>query len=152
MDKKVWITAEGCQQLQARLNELRTRRPTYVEDLQDVSGEADWRESAQVTLMVHELAQVDAEIHKLEEILAYGEIAEPQKADAVVDVGETVVLQIDGDVETYTIVSPAESAPELGRISYESPLGHSLLKRKVGDDETIKVPAGLLHYRILALR
>jgi transcription elongation factor GreA len=105
-----------------------------------------------VTLTQHELAQVDAEIHKLTELLAHGEVVEPQKTDTVVDIGETVVLQMDGDVETYTIVSPAESAPDLGRISYESPLGHSLLNHKVGDDIAVTVPAGLLRYRIVAVR
>jgi transcription elongation factor GreA len=153
VDKTVWMTAEGYQQLQARLAELRTiKRPALVKELQDVSSEADWRESAQVTLVQHELGQVDAEIYKLADLLAHGEVVEPQKSNAVVDIGETVVLQSDGEVETYTIVSPAESAPDLGRISYESPVGHALLKHRVGDDVAVTAPAGLLHYRIVAMR
>jgi transcription elongation factor GreA len=84
--------------------------------------------------------------------LAHGEVVEPQKSNAVVDIGETVVLQSNGDVETYTIVSPAESAPDLGRISYESPVGYALLKHRVGDDVAVTAPAGLLHYRIVAVR
>lgn len=153
IDKIVWMTAEGFQRLQARLLELRTvKRPAIVSNLQEVSTEADWRESGQLSLMQHELTQIDAEIRRLEEMLAQGQVVEPQKNNAVVDIGETVVLQIDGDVETYTIVSPAESAPEVGRISYESPVGHSLLKHKVGDEVDINVPAGRLHYRIIAVR
>jgi transcription elongation factor GreA len=153
IDKTVWMTSEGYQQLQMRLNTLRlVKRPALVKELQDVSSEADWRESGQVTLLQHELARLDAEIYKLEELLAHGEIVEPQKADAIVDIGETVVLQSNGDVETYTIVSPAESAPDEGRISYESPVGHALLKHKVGDDVAVNAPVGLLHYRIVAVR
>jgi len=150
--KKVWMTTEGYQKLQTQLTALRTvRRPLIVKELQDVSGGADWRENSQFTLMQSELVRVDDEINKLDEMLTQCEVVEPHKNDTVVDIGETVALQMDGEVETYTIVSPAEAAPELGRISYESPVGHSLLKHKVGDEINIKVPAGWLHYRIVAV-
>jgi transcription elongation GreA/GreB family factor len=86
VDKTVWMTAEGYQKLQARLTELCTvRRPALVKDLQEVSGEADWRENAQLTLVQNELAQVDAEIRRLEDMLVYGEVVEPQKTNAIVD-------------------------------------------------------------------
>jgi len=149
---KVWMTAEGYQQLQVQLQELSNhKRPTIVRDMQEVSTDADWRENSQLILLQNELAVVDAEIRRIEEMLAHSEVVEPQNTDAIVDIGETVVLQMDGEVETYTIVSPAESAPELGRISYESPVGHSLLKHKVGDEITVTVPIGALHYRIIAV-
>lgn len=153
---KVWMTNEGYAQIQTQLQVLRDqKRPTLVKDMQEVSTDADWRESSQLILLQNELAVVDAEIHRLQEMLTNCAIVEPQTSDAIVDVGETVVLQLDDDtpptVETYTIVSPAESAPDQGRISYESPVGHSLLNHKVGDEVTIAVPAGQLHYRIVAV-
>lgn len=153
---KIWITNEGYAQLQAQLHTLRDqKRQTLVRDMQEVSTEADWRESAQLMLLQNELAVVDAEIRRLQEMLVNCTIVEPQTSDAIVDVGETVVLQLDDQapptVETYTIVSPAEAAPDQGRISYESPVGHSLLKHKVGDEVTVVVPAGQLHYRIVAV-
>lgn len=153
---KVWMTNEGYAQLYAQLQALRDqKRPTLVKDMQEVSTDADWRENSQLILLQNELAVVDAEIRRLQEMLANCAIVEPQNSDAIVDVGETVVLQLDDDapptVETYTIVSPAESAPDQGRISYESPVGHSLLKHKVGDEVTVAVPAGQLHYRIVAV-
>lgn len=157
---KVWLTTEGYQQLQGQLQTLRDRkRPAIVNDMQEVSTDADWRENSQLILLQNELAVVDAEIRRIEEMLEHSEVVEPQSNDAIVDIGETVVLQMDCStsaleipiVETYTIVSPAESAPDLGRISYESPVGHSLLKHKVGDEITVTVPAGTLHYRIVGV-
>lgn len=153
IDKKIWMTAEGHRELQARLDELlNEKRPILVSNFHEASTDADWSESPQVTLTQQELAQIDTEINRLADMLANAEVVEPHKADAIVDIGETVVLQTDGEVETYTIVSPAESAPEQGRISYESPVGHSLLHHKVGDDVDVTVPVGTLHYRILAVR
>lgn len=159
---KVWITIEGFQQLQGQLQMLRDcKRSAIVNDMQEVSTDADWRENSQLILLQNELAVVDAEIRRIEEMLEHSQVVEPQSNDAIVDIGETVVLQMDSDgatpaleipiVETYTIVSPAESAPDLGRISYESPVGHSLLKHKVGDEITVTVPAGTLHYRIIGV-
>jgi transcription elongation factor GreA len=153
MEKKVWMTAEGCQQLQTRLAELQTvKRPALVKNLQEVSGEADWRENAQLIHVQDELGLIDAEIKRLEEMLEHSEVVAPQFNDTIVDIGETVVLQNNSDIETYTIVSPAESAPDAGRISYESPVGHALLHHKVGEDVDVVVPDGLLHYRIMAVQ
>lgn len=153
---KVWMTNEGYAQLQSQWHALcDEKRPALVKDMQEVSTDADWRENSQLILLQNELAVVDAEIRRLQEMLTNCTIVEPQTNDAIVDVGETVVLQLDDDaapsVETYTIVSPAESAPDQGRISYESPVGHSLLNHKVGDEVTVAVPAGQLHYRIVAI-
>ncbi|MEZ4674757.1 MAG: GreA/GreB family elongation factor [Caldilineaceae bacterium] len=151
--KKILITKEGYQKLSKQLEELQTvKRPAALHNLQDVSNSADWRDNAQLIQMQNNLGIIDAEIHRLEKILEEGEIVAPQSNDAVVDIGETVVLQCDGDMETYTIVSPAESDPDHGYISYESPLGHALLKQKVGDEVDVQVPAGLLHYRIVAVQ
>lgn len=152
-EKRIMITKEGYQKLSKQLEELRAvKRPAALRNLQDVSNSADWRDNAQMIQMQNNLGIIDAEIHRLEKILEMGEIVEPHNNDAIVDVGETVVLQTDGDVESYTIVSPAESDPDKGLISYESPLGHALLKQKVGDEVDVNVPAGLLHYRIVAVQ
>ncbi len=148
----VWITAEGYQKLQAQLAALRTvKRPALVKDLQEMSSEADWRENSQLILLQNELALLDGEIARLSEVLAHSLIITPQSHDAVVDIGETVVLQMNGDVATYTIVSPSEAAPDAGRISYESPVGHALLQHKVGDEVAVAIPDGLLRCRIVAV-
>lgn len=154
---KMWMTADGYQKLQSTLVELRTiKRPATLKNLQDVSGSADWRENSQLILFQNELALIDAEIRQVEEMLKNSEVVEPRSPDTIpdtiVDVGETVVVQTNGDVETYTIVSPTESAPDEGRISYESPLGKALLKHQIGDDVDVDAPVGTIHYRIVALR
>lgn len=153
---KVWMTNEGYEHLQRQLYELlTTKRPAIARDMQEVGTDADWRENSQLILLQNELALVDAEIRHLQEMLTNSAVVEGQNNDAIVDIGETVVLQMADDdpptVETYTIVSPTESAPDAGRISYESPVGHALLNHKVGDEVTVAAPAGSLHYRIVGV-
>ena len=48
--------------------------------------------------------------------------------------GATVdVEDEDGKKKTYQIVGPDEANPTEGRVSFQSPLGRALLKKKVGD-------------------
>jgi transcription elongation factor GreA len=151
-EKKLWLTPEGHEKLEAELEELRTvKRPATLKTLQEVRGGGDWRGDSQSILLQNELARIDAEIARLEELLEEGEIVEAHNDDKVVDIGETVVVQIDDETERYTIVGPAESDPDAGRISYESPLGRAFLKHRVGDELDVEVPAGSLHYRIVAV-
>ena len=49
----------------------------------------------------------------------------------------------------YLLVSPEESDFEANKISVTSPIGKALLGRAKGDTVEIKVPAGILNYRIL---
>jgi transcription elongation factor GreA len=48
-----------------------------------------------------------------------------------------------GAVEEFQIVDPHDVAPQLGRISSESPLGRALLGRRVGDTVHVRTPGGL---------
>ena len=46
----------------------------------------------------------------------------------------------------------AEADPTQGKISNESPLGKALLGRRVGDSVQVSAPAGLLTFRIAAIK
>ena len=48
----------------------------------------------------------------------------------------------------YKIVGSAEAAPLEGKISLESPVGRSLMNRRVGDEVDIKTPAGVISLKI----
>jgi len=49
------------------------------------------------------------------------------------------------------LVSKEEADYDAGKISLESPVGKALLQHKVDDIVEIKVPAGLLKYKILRI-
>ena len=58
----------------------------------------------------------------------------------------------DGSIQTYRIVGPDEIDPKKGWISMDSPVGKSLLSRKVGDELTIRRPKGEITYEIVEVR
>ena len=51
----------------------------------------------------------------------------------------------------YLLVSPEEADFDKNKISVTSPIGKALMGKKSGDLVKIKVPAGFLEYKILAI-
>ncbi|MFO7178683.1 MAG: GreA/GreB family elongation factor, partial [Pseudomonadota bacterium] len=66
--------------------------------------------------------------------------------------GATVVVRDENGKESrYTIVGSDEVDPGSGKISFESPVGRSLMKRKVGDVIVVRRPAGEIEMEILSI-
>ena len=71
-----------------------------------------------------------------------------------VQVGSTVILN---DVEfaekiEYKIVGTQEADVNENKISYESPLGVSLMGKSVGDVISVNAPMGVISYELLEIR
>jgi transcription elongation factor GreA len=62
------------------------------------------------------------------------------------------LMNLEDDEEAeYIIVGSAEAEPAEHKISYESPVGKALLNKRVGDEVEIKVPAGVVRYRVVSM-
>jgi transcription elongation factor GreA len=66
---------------------------------------------------------------------------DPSNHDKAV-IGARVEVEVEGDKETYQLVSTAESDPKSGHLSVESPLGKALLGSKVGENVVVETPDG----------
>jgi len=62
-----------------------------------------------------------------------------------------VVVDEDGLEKAYTLVGPDESEPESGLVSYQSPIGKALMKRKIGDVVLVRRPAGEIELEITSI-
>ena len=153
-ERPVYITPKGKADLEAQLEQLRTvDRPNLIERLGDVKSGGDWMENTEQILFEDELAFLDRRIQDLEDMLADAELIKPDLDYNTVNIGDTVVIQdADGELETYTIVGVAEADPTAGLISNESPMGHALLKHKVGEEVSVEAPAGESRFRIIAVK
>ncbi|MGI9953240.1 GreA/GreB family elongation factor [Moorellaceae bacterium AZ2] len=73
-----------------------------------------------------------------------------------VTIGSEVEVQDLSDQEQrifkYHIVSPFYDNVNEGTVSYLSPVGKSLLLKKVGDEVEVKAPGGVFRYRIKSIR
>ena len=105
----------------------------------------DLRENAEYDTAKNDQGLMEARIRQLEDILKRAVIMADSPAQGravVVTIGATVTIDLGGEEETYTIVSPVEAKPREGRISNESPVGKALLGHKVGDRFNITMPNG----------
>ncbi len=152
MKDKLYITKDGLNKLKAELSELRdvkvpeiAKRIKLARDLGDIS------ENAEYDAAKHEQAVIEGKIKELEDIIKHSEIVSDSNGNGEVYVGSKVVVHIEGDEEEFHIVGALEANPIEKKISHESPLGASLLGKKVGDKIDVDAPIGKVTYTILKI-
>lgn len=146
-DQAQYLTAQGLQELEARLEYLRSVRRAEVADRlhQALEEGGELVENAEYEDAKNEQAFVEGEIMRLESILSNAQIIEEGKGkkDTVI-LGSKVKVQEKGlkTTEVFHIVGSAEANPREGKISNESPLGRALMGKKNNDKVTVKTPDG----------
>lgn len=151
-----YVTKEGMAKLVAQLKELReVERPAVIERLNAARKHGDLRENGDYKAAKEDLSILDDKIAQLTMLISDSSIIEKNdmKTD-VVSILHTVKVKDhsrDREIE-YTLVSESEADPAEFKISAESPIGKSLLGKKVGDKFPVKIPAGELEFEILEIR
>ncbi|SRR5258708_936213 len=156
MDKKIYLTQEGLEELQAELNTLtKVKRPEVLVRLSEARDMGDLSENAEYVAARDELAFVDGRIDEIEEILKQVEIIkEVSKTSGkqVVVLGSKVTLHVGRKEEQFTVVGEWEADPMEKKISHESPLGKALLGKTSGDKVEVTAPAGKIVYTVVSVK
>jgi transcription elongation factor GreA len=147
------LTAEGFKRLQEELDHLiNVKRPEIARELYEARIDKDFRENAPFDAAKHHQAEVEARIRQLQAVLARAQIIDGSSTTTTgrIALGAKVVLRdMEHDEELeYTLVSPNEANPRLGRISVASPVGKALLDRTEGEQIEVEAPGGTITYRI----
>lgn len=151
--KPVYVTPKGLVDLQEELQELKNvKRADVVERLHEAKEGSDWMDNSEYRLIEDELGFIEGRIQELEDMLAVAKLITPDVDNTTVNLGNTAVIEADGELEEYTIVGIAEASPAEGLISNESPLGRALLNRRVGEEVPVKAPNGTFVVKIVAVR
>jgi transcription elongation factor GreB len=149
------ITPEGYARLQAELQRLWTQdRPAATRDVQAAAAHGDRSENAEYQYGKRRLREIDQRIRVLAGRLEKLQVVDHRgRCDERILFGAWVTLETeDGAERCYRIVGSDESDPARGCISVESPLGSSLLGKRVGDEVTVSRPAGEAVYVVLEVR
>lgn len=153
--KEMILTPEGLARLEEELAVLRTvKRQEIAERIKSAISFGDLSENAEYDEAKKEQAFIEGRIATIERMLKNARLIDEQDYDPErVGMGSKVtLLDMEFNEEiTYTIVSSAEASPRENKISDESPVGRSLLGRKVGDTVDVAVPAGVIRYKIVRL-
>jgi transcription elongation factor GreA len=150
----VYMTKEGYEKLESELEYLvSVRRREVADQIAEAKAEGDISENAGYDEAKNAQAFLEGRIRELENRIRNAQIIEDDVDSPanVVALGRSVVVQEIGEdtKEGYTIVGSVEADPKNGRISNESPMGKSLLGKKVGDKITVKTPNGEIQFKIL---
>ncbi len=146
---KYYLTKERLEELKQELDILKTqKRMEVAEQLKRAKEYGDLSENSEYAEAREELNLVESRIFELEELLREAVIIKKIEGSDKVEIGSRVTVKKDGQIFSYLIVGSNESKPEGGKISNESPIGRSLLGRKVGDSVVVTTPAGQVTYQI----
>ncbi len=150
-----YLTPAGARKLQEELKRLvSVERPKTVQEVSDAAAQGDRSENAEYIYGKKRLREIDRRIRFLSKKLDAAVIV---KADEVrtdeVRFGATVEVEDEEGVKkTYTLVGPDESDPASGYLSFKSPLGRALMKKRVGDVAVVQRPAGEIELEIVSIR
>lgn len=155
-EKEIFLTPDEIKKLEEELEHLKSvKRVEVAERIKVAIGYGDLSENSEYEDAKNEQGFIEGRINTLENILRNARVVHMDDIDTdAVSIGSTVLLkdlEFDEEVE-YTIVGSHGSDPDQNRISYESPVGKALLGKKIGDTIEVQVPAGVIQYKILAIR
>jgi transcription elongation factor GreA len=149
----VYLTRERLVELEHELRELKTNgRKTMAQKIADARSHGDLSENAEYDAAKEEQQHLELKISKLELTLSRAKIIEAKDLpnDKIYILSRVTVKDVKtGETFEYLLVSPEESNFEANKISVTSPIGKSLLGKTKGETVEIKVPAGLLTYKVL---
>ena len=150
-----YLTREGYIKLLEELAYLKqVKRREFSQAIGEARAHGDIGENAEYDAAKDAQAFNEKRIVELEYKLSNVRILEDEAIDKdKVFIGAKVKLKdLDTDEELeYTLVSELEADYSQGKISVNAPIAKSLLGHRVEDVVKIKIPAGILRYKILKI-
>jgi len=154
MAGEIYLTQEGYEKLASQLEQLKTvKRRQLSKAVGEARSHGDISENAEYDAAKDAQAHNEKQIMELEDKLARVRILDKDMPRDEVLIGATVKLK---DMNTneeleYTLVSELEADYNQNKISVSSPVGQGLLGHKVNEVAEIKIPAGIIKYKIIKI-
>lgn len=151
-DGQAYLTREGLAKLKIELKELKSvKRKEIAARIQEAKELGDLSENAEYAEAKDQQGFTEGRIIELENVIKNATVISDDATGGVVQIGSTMMLKVESGEKQYTIVGSNEADPAKGLISNESPLGQAFLGRKVGETVEVKVPKGVVKYKIVKI-
>ncbi len=154
MSDVVYLTRAGYQKLMKELEGLKSDRLKISKAIEEARLQGDISENAEYDAAKDAQAHNVARVAELETKLAKVRIIEDENIPSdKIFIGAIVTLKDCHTDEklTYMMVSPEEANYEEKKLSIYAPVGKALMGHAAGEQVEIKVPAGVLKYKILKI-
>lgn len=147
-----YITPEGAKLLRDELDYLwKVERPITTQRVSDAAAEGDRSENAEYIYGKKRLREIDRRVRFLTKRLEVLKVVDSVPTDQQrVYFGAWVTVENeDGEEATYRIVGPDEFDPAKSAISIDSPVAKALLGKRLGEEVTVRRPAGVANLTIV---
>lgn len=151
--KSTYLTSQGLEQVKTELNYLqKIKRAQVTERIKNAREFGDLAENSEYDAAMDEQSMVENRIVELEETLRNAKVIAKETNSEFVVIGSTVKIEMEGEIDEFTIVGRVEANPAKKRISNESPVGSSLLGAKVGEEVDVTTPIIKYKCKVLEIK
>lgn len=151
--KKVYLTAKGLQKAQQELEFLKkSKRAEIADRIRQAREYGDLTENSEYDAAIEEQNLIESRISELEDILKDVKLISEKNYQDFVVIGSTVKVEMEGEVDEFTIVGRVEADPAKKKISNESPLGEALLGAKKGEEVEVATPIVKYKCKVLEIK
>jgi transcription elongation factor GreB len=154
--QKNYMTPAGLAMLHEEWRKLfHEERPEVVKVVSWAAGNGDRSENGDYIYSKKRLREIDRRVRYLLKRIESAVIVDPKlqrHLDQIFFGAIVTYARRDGAQQTVQIVGIDEASLENGKISWLSPVARALMKARVGDNITLRTPAGSETLEILAIR
>lgn len=150
-----FLTKEGKKKIQDELNFLLTiEKDRVISDLADARECGQLEENTQYLVAKDEYEKLQSKIESLQAVLLNSSIVDTNNLnnDSVMILSKVKVLNINNNREMiFNIVPENEIDLKSLKISPKSPIGSTLMGKKVNDICMVNTPSGKFEYKIIEI-
>ena len=151
------ITIEGLKKLKNELEDLKSnKRPKIVAAIAEARGHGDLKENAEYHAAKEQQGHVETRILQINDLIARANVIDVTKVenDGKVIFGSTVsVKDLKNNKKiSFKIVGQDEADVKKNLVYFRSPVGKSLIGKKVKDSLIVSTPSGEKNYEILEVK
>ncbi|MBT4349771.1 transcription elongation factor GreA [bacterium] len=143
------ITSGKFDELKIHLKKLKEIvNPRLAKEVKKLAADGDFSENAAYQIAKGKLRGANQKIKELEDFLGKAEIIKTSD-NLLIQIGHKVRLQLEDKEIKYQILGSSEVNLSKGIISHQSPLGHALLGKGVGETAELRVGGQIVRYKVL---
>ena len=151
------ITVEGLEKLQEELEDLKNnKRPKVVAAIAEARGHGDLKENAEYHAAKEQQGHIEGRVLEINDVIARANVIDVTKIEnnGKIIFGSTVTVK---DLEnekkkSFKIVGKDEADIGKDLIYFRSPMGKSLIGKKVKDLINVNTPSGEKSFEILEVK
>jgi len=148
-----YLNKESLEKLKKELDYLRnTERKNIAKQLEHAIGFGDLSENAAYHEAREAKESLERKISELSQKIEQAVIVKASKNTNRIQIGSIVFVKSGKDELCFEIVDSEEIDTLKGKISYDSPLGKTLLNKSKGEIVKVNTPSGNIEYKIIKIK